>query len=120
MAQATNPYSTIVIGSLPPNNGITMTLSTGSPQTTFVNKGIPYELSIVCNGKHTDAQVVSDALNGIHQALTQTKNYPSTDLYQITDIETVSAPNYIGREENNQILYGSILRVKAYVFALSD
>ena len=114
MAQDTNPYANITIGPLPPNNGITMTISGGWPDSTFLTKGMAYELGLVLNGKHSNAQTVCDALNNIHQALTQTKTYPRTDTYQITNIETTSSPAYLGVEPNKQILYGSGLRVKFF------
>ena len=116
LAQATGPYATIVVGALPADNGITMTYGAGGVDTTFMTKGILYDLDIALNGKHSNAKIVSDALNNIHQALTQATSYPRTDTYQITDISTISTPSYLDREQNSQILYGSSLRVKAFIF----
>lgn len=116
LAQATGPYATIVVGALPADNGITMTYGAGGVDTTFMTKGICYDLDIALNGKHSNAQTVSDVLNNIHQALTQAKSYPRTENYQITNISTISTPAYLDREQNNQILYGSSLRVKAYIY----
>ena len=116
LAQATDPYATIVVGALPADNGITMTYGAGGVDTTFITKGICYDLDIALNGKHSNAQTVSDALNNIHQALTQATSYPRTENYQITDISTISTPSYLDREQNSQILYGSSLRVKAFIF----
>lgn len=116
MAQTTSPYCTVSVGSLPADNGICMTYSSGIVGTTFLTKGICYELNIVCNGKHTNQLTVSDALFAIHAALTQTKVYPKTSDYQITDISTVSMPSYLDREQNSQWLYGSSLRVKVFIF----
>lgn len=116
MAQATNPYATIGIGALPPDDGISMAFGPGGPDATFLNKGICYSVPIVLNGKHTDQQVVADALNAIHAALTMTKTYPSTSEYQITNISTISAPSYLDREQNSQWLYGSSLMVRFYYF----
>ena len=115
LAQATEPYAAIVVGALPADNGITMTYGAGGVDTTFMTKGICYDLDIALNGKHSNAQTVSDALNNIHQALTQATSYPRTENYQITDISTISTPSYLDREQNSQILYGSSLRVKAYI-----
>ena len=116
MAQATNPYADITIGALPVKNGISMAYATGAPESTFWTKGMPYQMSVVLNGKHSNAQTVSDALNAIHLALTQTKTYPQTSKYQITNISTISTPSYLGREEENQILYGSSLRVSVFIY----
>lgn len=107
-------YAPILIGALPADNGICCTITGGWPEATFIDKGMSYELSLVLNGKHESQQIVSDTLNDIHQALTQTKTYPQTDAYQITNIETTASPSYIEREENKQYLYGSSLKVRFY------
>lgn len=114
MANAVNPYGQIVIGALPPDNGLSMTISAGAPDTTFMTKGMAYELDVVLNGKHTSQQTVSDTLNDIHQLLTQTKTYPATDEWQITNISTAGSPSYLDREQNKQWLYGSGLTIKFY------
>ena len=93
-----------------------MTFSTGNADTTFMDKGIKYNLSMVCNAKNEDAKAASDALFNIHRALTQTKTYPQTQTYQITDISTQSMPNYIETEPSTrQTLYGSAIRVSVYI-----
>lgn len=107
-------YANIIIGPLPPDNGLSIAWA-NSVQTTFLDKRQAVEMSAVLNGKHQDQKVVSDALSEIHTALSMRKNYPSADHFQITDISTMSAPSYLGREENNQWLYGSSLRVKFYL-----
>jgi hypothetical protein len=114
MAQATPRYAPITIGALPPDNGISCSIATGAPETTFLTKGMAYQFSLVMNAKHTSQQTASDTLNDIHQALTQATQYPATAEYQITSIETISTPSYLGREENKQYLYGSSLRVKFF------
>ncbi len=113
LANATTPYSNVVIGSLPAANGISMAVSTGGAKSTHFDKGAIYTLDIVLNGKHSNQQTVSDTLNDIHHALTKALSYPKTSTYQIIDIETNGAPGYIGREDN-QWLYGSGLTVKFY------
>lgn len=115
LAQATHPFSTITIGALPADNGICMAYASGAPQTTFLDKGMAYQQTIVCNGKHTSQETLAAALGSIHIALTQAKDYPTAQTWQITDIETISAPSYLGREQNSQWLYGSSLRVKFYL-----
>ena len=72
-------------------------------------------LTAVLNGKHTDEQILSAALGKIHTALSMATEYPAADNYQITDISTINAPGCLGREENEQWLYGSSLRVKFYL-----
>lgn len=114
LAQATSPYATIEIGALPPDNGICMTYSSGSPDTTFMDKSAAYSMDMVCNGKHTDQQILTDALANIHEALTQETNYPTSENWQITNIITTSAPTYLDRQPNDWYMYGSSLQVKFY------
>lgn len=116
LAQATNPYATIFVGALPADNGLSMFLSSGAPEHTFLTKGAAYRLSVLLNGKHTDQQTVLGALDSIHHALTTTKTYPATGDFQITNIETTAAPSYIGREQGEQHIYGSSLAVKFFYF----
>lgn len=115
LAQATNPYATITVGALPADDGICMTYATGAPSTTFLDKGMAYQRSVVCNAKNTSQQAAQEALDAIHMILTQTKTYPSETRWQITNIETIAAPSYLGREQNSQWLYGSSLRVKFFL-----
>lgn len=115
MVQATNPYATITAGALPADNGICMTYATGAPATTFLDKGMAYQKTLVCNAKNISQQAAQEALDAIHVALTQTKTYPSGESWQITDIETVAAPSYLDREQNSQWLYGSSLRIKFFL-----
>lgn len=114
LVQALNPYAKVLIGPMPADNGIAMAVSTGGPIATELTKAMKYQLTLVLNGKHKDQQIVADTLNGIHEALTRRRAYPNTEAYQITNISTISAPSYIGREENDQWLYGSSLRVDFY------
>lgn len=114
LAELKEPYADIQIGALPADNGLCMTVASGGPDTTFLKKSAAYSIDIAFNGKHTNAKTVADALNDIHQYLTQLKVYPKTEAYQITNIETVAVPNMIEREANSQILYGSFLRVKFF------
>lgn len=113
MAQATNPFAVITRGALPADNGICMELG-ASRIERYMDKSAAISLTISLNGKNTDMQLLSEALQNIHATLTQTKNYPRTDEYQITNIETVSMPAFLDREENKQLLFGSSLEVKFY------
>jgi len=109
-------YSPVTIGAMPADNGIACAIANGAPESTFLTKGMAYQFNLVLNGKHHNQQTVSDALNDIHMVLTQSKTYPSSDDFQITDIDTITSPSYLGREENKQYLYGSSLRVRFFYF----
>ena len=114
MLSALNLYAMPIIGAMPPHNGIAAQITTGATDTTYLDKGIEIGLSIVLNGKHESQQTVCDTLNLIHQSLTQTKQYPKNNDFQIVDIRTDSFPNYIGREDN-EYLYGSAFRIRAFI-----
>lgn len=109
-----NLYASPIVGAMPADNGIAMQISTGANDTTFLEKDIVVGFSVVLNGKHSSQKTVLDDLNKAHEALTMTKEYPTDDDWQICDIRSDSLPNYIGREDN-QYLYGSALRVRAYI-----
>ena len=114
MATETAPYANLVIGAMPADNTISFYITSGYPEATFLTKGFSYDLNLVINGKNANQQLVSDTLNDINQALTQTKNYPETETYQINNIDTTASPSYIGREENKQYLYGSSVKVRFF------
>ncbi len=105
---------TVLIGALPPDNSVAAYISGGGIKSTFLDKGFAYNLLVSLEAKNTAPQTALDTLNDIHQAVTQRKNYPTTEAYQITDVETVNSPFYVGREKNSQHVYGSTLRVKFY------
>ena len=107
-------YSSVIIGPMPTDNGISIAWANGT-LNTFMNKNAAVEMSAVLNAKNTSQQAALDALGTIHTALNMTKTYPSADNFQITNVETSSAPAYLGREENSQYLYGSSLRVKFFL-----
>lgn len=101
----------VVLGSLPPDDGIAMT-GNASSFPIFLDIGSNEEMNVVCNGKNTQQQAVISQLEAIHAALTRRKDFPSSDTWQIYAIETTASPRLIGREQNSQWLYGSSLRVK--------
>lgn len=116
--EALGLYANVVIGPLPPDNGIAVAYSSGAPVGTDFNKGMAWEMDLTLNAKHSDQETALSTLADIHAALTRTKIYPRTEQYQITNIETISGPSYLDREENTaaQWLYGSALRVKFFYF----
>lgn len=114
LANQTKPYAKVTIGPLPPNNGISISWGAGN-LNTFMDKKAAVSMSAVLNAKHTNQRMAADVLGRIHTALNMTKDYPAADNFQITNIETIGAPVYLGREENQQWLYGSSLEVKFYL-----
>lgn len=110
MAQAA-AGAKVVLGSLPPDNGLAMT-GNASSYPIFLDIGSNEQMNVVCNGKNTQQQAVINQLETIHASLTRRKDFPSTDTWQIYAIETTASPRLIGREQNSQWLYGSSLLVK--------
>lgn len=98
-------------GSMPPVNGIAMTGQAAS-ETIFLDIGSNERMSLVCNGKNRDQQIIIEQLDTIHKDLTRRRDYPAGETWQIYSIETVASPRLLGREQNNQWLYGSSLLVK--------
>lgn len=114
MANQTQPYAKVTIGPLPPANGISIAWSAGN-LNTFFDKKAAVSMSAVLNAKHIDQQKAADALGRIHTALNMTKSYPAASNFQITNIETAGAPSYLGREQNQQWMYGSSLKINFFM-----
>jgi hypothetical protein len=91
-----------------------MYIGSGAPRQRFLESCGLHEISVVLNGKHSTQQIVLGALSNIHEDLTRATVYPAGAGWEITDIETSSAPNYIEREESGskQWLYGSIYELR--------
>ena len=52
MAQQTAPYASIIIGPLPPDNGLCMTWGSGAPSEIYLDKNTLVEMPLLFNGKH--------------------------------------------------------------------
>ena len=105
-------YAPITRGALGTGSSLCCEVAPSSPSEVYLdkNKYIPLDLTI--NGKHTDLQTLSDAMNTIHESLTMLKGYPSGDEWQIVDISTYTEPQIIGREPDNSWFMASSLSVK--------
>jgi hypothetical protein len=109
------PYTTIDVGSMPVSNGLAMYLGPGAPDSSDLNRGSINSSFIALNGKDADQEKLVTALSAIHKALTQLKVYPAGADWEILNIKTSAAPNYIEQESSGQWLYGSILAVEFYL-----
>lgn len=105
-------YATVRRGALPTENGITCEVGPSRPDAVYLDKGLYIPVDLVFNGKHSDLQTVTDAMNTIHGALTMAHSYPKGDGWEITDITTYTLPEVIGREDGGQWLLASSLAVK--------
>lgn len=111
LVNALNNYASVLVGSLPADNGICMAASTGSVLQTTLAHGGQYSMDIVLNAKHESQSMCMDTLQTIHEALNKTKTYPTGTDWAVTAIRTNGAPGYLGRDEA-QWLYGSGLTVE--------
>lgn len=105
-------YTTISRGALGIGNSLTCEIGPTSPETVWLDKNqyIPIDLTI--NGKHTNLQTLSEAMNRIHEELTMLFSYPDGADWEITDISTMTEPQVIGRENDNAWVMASALLVK--------
>ena len=111
-----SPYTSVGIGPLPADNGVSVYIGSGSPSEEFMDRGKTYQIAVTCNGKHTNQHTVLQALSNIHKGLTQKLSYSSGTDWTIKNIETISVPNYVEHDiSSGQWLYGSILRVTFYL-----
>ena len=112
-------YSKILIAAMPKDNGICMYEGAGAPVNHFIAKDSYNRSYVTLNAKHRDQEMALKAIKGIHTYLTMLGDYPQDmdaagGFWQIADVTTSTAVNFIGQEENGQYLYGSILQVNFY------
>ena len=104
----------VVIGSVPPLEGYAVSVVGGSPLGTFFDLNSAQRLPILFNGKSADMKKLASEMDAVHRALTTSKCLPYAQDWQIYAINTTSAPNLIGREENRNWIYGSGFVIKFY------
>lgn len=105
-------YATITRGALGSGDGLSCEIGPTSVESVFLDKNqyIPVDLTI--NGRHSNLQTLSDAMNAIHESLTMAVSYPYGNGWEIVDITTLTEPQMIGREDSNEWLMASALLVK--------
>ena len=69
-------YSTISRGALGTGNGICCEIGPSGPDEVYLDKNQHIVIDLTINGKHTNLQTLSDAMNSIHESLTFKKEYP--------------------------------------------
>lgn len=111
---AENPFAAVTRGALPTGAGLVCEIGPTSPQAMHMDKNTVIPLDVTLNGKHHNLQTLSDTMNSLHSALTRLQVYPASDSWQIIDISTMTFPQVIGRENNNDWLMASALSVKFF------
>ena len=112
LIDALSLYANISRGALGTGDSLTCEVGPTGPSYIWLDKNqvIPVDLTI--NGKHSNLQTLSDALNTIHESLTMMLDYPTGSKWQITDIATLTEPQVIGREQDNRWMMASALIIK--------
>lgn len=112
LIDALSLYSTISRGALGTGNSLVCEVAPSTPSEVYLDKNQYITVDVTINGKHSDLELLSDSLNLIHESLTMRKEYPYSEKWQIVDIVTLTEPQIIGREENNDWIMASSLGVK--------
>ena len=112
MIDALSLYASISRGALGTGDSLTCEIGPSSPDYIWLDKNKFLPLDITINGKHSNLQTLSDAMNTIHESLTMQTEYTSGSKWQITDIATLTEPQVIGREQDNRWMMASALLVK--------
>lgn len=105
-------FSMISRGALGTGNGLVCEVAPSSPSEVYLDKNQYITVDLTINGKHSELETLSNALNMIHESLTMLREYPYSTDWQIVDIVTLTEPQVIGREENNDWIMASSLGVK--------
>lgn len=114
LVDAIGLYSTIRRGALGTGNDLACEIAPSGPEEVYLDKNQYIVLDLTLNGKHMNLQVLSNALNKIHEVLTMRKTYPSESDFKIVDITTLTEPQIIAREDSNAWVMASSLAVKIY------
>ena len=116
LIDALDLYADISRGALGTGDSLCCEVGPSRPDYIWLdkNKFIPLDLTI--NGKHSNLQTLSDAMNLIHESLTMMFDYPTGNKWQITDIATLTEPQIIGREQDNRWIMASALLIKIATF----
>jgi hypothetical protein len=112
LIDALSLFAPITRGVLSAGDSLSCEIGPTTPETVWLDKNqyIPIDLTI--NGKHSNLQTLSDAMNMIHENLTMMTDYPTGSRWQITDIATQTEPQVIGREQDNRWMMASALSVR--------
>ncbi len=107
-------FALISRGALGTGNGLCCEVGPSGPEEVYMDKNQYIILDLTINGKHSNLQTLSEAMNTIHEELTMRRVYPQGDHWQIVDISTLTEPQVVAREESNSWLMASALNVKVY------
>ena len=107
-------FAPITRGALGTGNSLCCEVAPSSPNEVYLDKNQYIDLDLTINGKHSNLETLSEDMNKIHEVLTMLGVYPSNTGWEITDIQTATLPQVIGREENNDWIMASSLSIRIY------
>jgi len=107
-------YSSITRGALGTGAGLVCEIAPSVPEAVFMDKNSFIPLDLTLNGKHSNLQTLSDAMDQIYDTLTRRKEYPDGNGWEIVDITGGTIPQIIGREDSNEWIMASSLIIKLY------
>lgn len=105
-------YAKPVIGSTPPENGISFVYAGGGRDKYMHTAEQSGTALLTVSAKHEWQGTALSVLVQIHDALCGMDRM--TDTYRICDIRTASAPTCAGQEESGQWVYTSSLEVSYF------
>lgn len=112
LIDALSLFASITRGALGTGDTLSCEIGPTSPESVWLDKNQYVPIDLTINGKHSDLQTLSDAMNLIHENLTMLREYPSGNGWEIVDISTMTEPQVIGRESDNRWMMASALSVK--------
>lgn len=114
MIDGLNLFAQITRGALGIDNGLSCEIAPSVPEAVFYDKNAYIPLTLALNGKHSNLQTLSDAMNKICDSIPRLKSYTSGNGWEIVDITNGNLPRVIGRDDKNQWLMACDLVVKLY------
>lgn len=112
LIDAMDLFAAITRGALGTEESLSCEIGPTGPDAVFLSKNQSIPIDLTINGKHSNLQILSDTMNLIHESLTMRREYPISSRWQITDIQTLTEPQIIGREQDNRWMMASALLVK--------
>jgi len=107
-------FALISRGALGTDDSLCCEVGPSGPESVYMDKNQYIILDFTINGKHSNLQTLSEAMNNIHEYLTMLLEYPSGENWKIVDITTMTEPQIIERDEESKWVMASALNVKVY------
>lgn len=111
---AQTTFDAVEVGSMPADDSLVMMLAAGGEATQTLDHRGDLTVDIVCNAKHRSHLIVMDVLANVHQNLTQTKDLPRGNGWQVLSLSSSSLPTFI-EKDGDQFLYGSGFNAKIWI-----